>query len=86
MQIREYIDDFEMMCTTYLGVEIDDTEGDLEGESTIKLPIPIEESIYLEERDYTKTYTVNNEFGDTEYYHIKFYKSGDNLVAEFEKQ
>ena len=49
MQIREYMEDFEMMCTTYLGVEIDDTEGDLEGESTIKLPIPIEESIYLEE-------------------------------------
>lgn len=86
MQIREYMEDFEIMCTSYLGIEIDDREGYLKGESTTKLPIPIEESIYLEERAYTKTYTVNNEFGDTEYYDIKFYKEGDNLVAEFEKQ
>lgn len=86
-QVRQYMDEFEMTCTSYLGIEIDNNkEGILSGESKSKLPVPVEESIYLEERTYTKTYVVENELEEkTQYYDIKFYKSGENLVAEFIK-
>ena len=86
-QIRNYMEDFERMCTGYLGIQIDEElEGKLYGESTQKLPIPIEESIYLEERLYSKTYRVEDELeNETRYYDINFYKSGDNLIAEFVK-
>lgn len=86
-QIRSYMEDFERMCTGYLGIQVDEElEGNLYGESTQKLPIPIEESIYLEERLYSKTYRVEDEIADkTKYYDINFYKSGENLVAEFVK-
>ena len=87
IQIRNYMEEFERMCTGYLGIQMDEElEGNLYGESTRKLPIPIEESIYLEERLYSKTYRVEDELeSKTKYYDINFYKSGENLVAEFVK-
>lgn len=85
-QIRNYMEEFERMCTGYLGIEMDEElEGNLYGESTQKLPIPIEESIYLEERLYSKIYRVEELENKTKYYDINFYKSGENLVAEFVK-
>lgn len=83
MQIQQDMDEFERMCTQYIGVDMDiEKEGTLYGESTLKGMIPVEESIYDEERLYSKTYTVKQEDLE-ETYDINFYKKDNNLIAEF---
>ena len=87
VQINNYMNEFERMCTSYLGIEVDEkNEGILYGESKEPVPIPVEESIYNEERLYSKTYTIKKEYEEKERkYDINFYKSENNLVAEFVK-
>lgn len=83
MQIQQDMDEFERMCTQYIGVDMDiEKEGTLYGENTSKGMIPVEESIYNEERLYSKTYTVKQENSE-ETYDINFYKKDNNLIAEF---
>lgn len=83
MQIQQDMNEFERMCTQYIGVDMDiEKEGTLYGESTSKGKIPVEESIYDEERLYSKTYTVKQENSE-ETYDINFYKKDNNLIAEF---
>lgn len=83
MQIQQDMNEFERMCTQYIGVDMDiEKEGTLYGESTSKGMIPVEESIYDEERLYSKTYTVKKEDSE-ETYDINFYKKDNNLIAEF---
>ena len=83
MQIQQDMNEFERMCTEYIGVDMDiEKEGTLYGESTSKGMIPVEESIYDEERLYSKTYTVKKEDSE-ETYDINFYKKDNNLITEF---
>lgn len=83
MQIQQDMNEFERMCTQYIGVDMDiEKEGTLYGESTSKGMIPVEESIYDEERLYSKTYTVKKEDSE-ETYDINFYKKDNNLITEF---
>ena len=75
-QINNYMSEFERMCTSYLGIEVDEkNEGILYGESKEPVAIPLEESIYNEERLYSKTYTIKNEYEEKERKHdINLYK------------
>ena len=83
MQIQQDMNEFERICTQYIGVDMDiEKEGTLYGESTSKGMIPVEESIYDEERLYSKTYTVKKEDSE-ETYDINFYKKDNNLITEF---
>ena len=83
MQIQQDMNEFERMCTQYIGVDMDiEKEGTLYGESTSKGMIPVEESIYDEERLYSKSYTVKKEDSE-ETYDINFYKKDNNLITEF---
>lgn len=84
-QINQYMNEFERLCANYMRTEVDeDKEGTLYGESAQKLRIPIEESIYNEGQVYTKTYIIK-EYDKDQTYDINFYKSENNLTAEFVK-
>ena len=75
------MEEFEMICEGYIGLldEYEETEQ-LYGESTVDYERPIEESIYIEERLYSKTYK-----NEEKEYNINFYKTGENIACELVK-
>lgn len=81
--IRNVMQDFEMTCEGYMEIieqEYEETEH-LYGESSTDFELPIEESIYIEGRLYSKTYkSEENE------YDINFYKQDDKIICEFVKK
>ena len=81
--IRKVMQDFEMTCEGYMEIieqEYEETEH-LYGESSMDFELPIEESIYIEGRLYSKTYkSEENE------YDINFYKQDDKIICEFVKK
>lgn len=96
-QVGGYMQTFIDMCTSYMGVSTDEEAYStiLYGEDTTTAPIPVEESIYLENRLYSLTYRVeDNMYADmnlspsdieetTKEYDINFYRVDNNLVCEF---
>ena len=78
-QVSNILEQFEMLCEEYIGPldEYEETEQ-LYGESDAKFELPLEESIYNEERLYSKIYK-NNE----KEYNINYYKTGENITCEF---
>lgn len=77
-QVEGIIENFESKCKSYLG--IDDEEKGIEvlsGESTVKGAIPIGESIYYENREYSKSYDL-----DEKTYEMNFYKKDAGIVCE----
>lgn len=85
MRINEIMTEFEQKCKNYINV-YDETivTEQLYGESTSKGKIPVEESIYNENRLYSKTYTIEDELEKTEKkYDINFYKKDEAIVCEF---
>ncbi len=98
-QVRGYMDTFEEMCKSYIGVDSDKEAytSTLYENDTTSAPIPLEESIYYENRLYSLTYKVDdtiylndNSLAEkkenvntiTKEYDINFYRSGNNLVCE----
>lgn len=77
-QVNNIMQEFENICEEYIGIlnEYEETEN-LYGESNAKFDLPIEESIYSEERLYSKTYK-----NETKQYDINFYKKGENIICE----
>lgn len=60
-QVQKYMNTFTQMCTDYIGIVDEKPEEErLYGESTEKFAIPLEESIYLENRLYSVTYKSND--------------------------
>ena len=80
-QVSNIMEEFEMICEGYIGLldEYEETEQ-LYGESTVDYERPIEESIYIEERLYSKTYK-----NEEKEYNINFYKTGENIACELVK-
>ena len=78
IQVSNILQQFEMICEGYIGPldEYEETEQ-LYGESDAKFELPLEESIYNEERLYSKIYK-NNE----KEYNINYYKTGENITCE----
>ena len=78
MQISNILQQFEMICEGYIGPldEYDETEQ-LYGESDAKFELPLEESIYNEERLYSKIYK-----NEEKKYNINYYKTGENITCE----
>lgn len=77
-QVEGIIENFESKCKSYL--EIDEEEKGrevLSGESTAKGAIPIGESIYYENREYSKSYELNEKT-----YEMNFYKKDAGIVCE----
>ena len=80
-QVSGIIQTFEEVCKTYMG--IDETYQETEqlyGESTESFARPIEESIYDEERLYSKTYK-----SEENTYDINFYRKDNQIICEFVK-
>ena len=80
-QVSGIIQTFEETCKSYMG--IDETYQETEqlyGESTESFARPIEESIYDEERLYSKTYK-----NEENTYDINFYRQDNQIVCEFVK-
>ena len=77
-QVSNILQQFEMICEEYIGPmdEYEETEQ-LYGESNAKFELPLEESIYNEERLYSKTYK-----SDEKEYNINYYKTGENITCE----
>ena len=77
-QVSNILQQFEMMCEEYIGPidEYEETEQ-LYGESNAKFELPLEESIYNEERLYSKTYK-----NEEKEYNINYYKTGENITCE----
>ena len=77
-QVSNIMEEFEMICEGYIGLldEYEETEQ-LYGESTVDYERPIEESIYIEERLYSKTYK-----NEEKEYNINYYKTGENITCE----
>ena len=77
-EISNVLQQFETTCETYIGLsdEYKETEQ-LYGESTVDYERPIEESIYYDERLYSKTFK-----NEEKKYDINYYKSGENIVCE----
>ena len=77
-QVSNILQQFEMLCEEYIGPldEYEETEQ-LYGESNAKFELPLEESIYNEERLYSKTYKN----GEKEY-NINYYKTEENVICE----
>ena len=87
IKIEEIITEFEQKCQMYLNAN-DETKvrEELYGESTAKGKIPVVESIYDENRLYSKTYTIEDEIDKTEKkYDINFYRSDEKIICEFVK-
>ena len=80
-QVNGIIQTFEETCKNYMG--IDETYQETEqlyGESTESFARPIEESIYDEERLFSKTYK-----SEENTYDINFYRQDNQIVCEFVK-
>lgn len=79
-QVEEIIRDFEEMCKNYLNVSEDDKKSIeiLYGEPSQKEEIPLGESIYNDNRLYSKTYEKEEKT-----YDINFYKNGEKIICEF---
>ena len=77
-QVSNILQQFEMICEGYIGLldEYEETEQ-LYGESDAKFELPLEESIYNEERLYSKTYK-----NEEKEYNINYYKAGENITCE----
>ena len=77
-QVSNILQQFEMLCEEYIGSldEYEETEQ-LYGESDAKFELPLEESIYNEERLYSKTYK-----NEEKEYNINYYKTGENITCE----
>ena len=77
-QVSNILQQFEMICEGYIGPldEYEETEQ-LYGESNAKFELPLEESIYNEERLYSKTYK-----NEEKEYNINYYKTGENITCE----
>ena len=84
IRIEEIMTEFEQKCEMYLNVN-EDTEvrEQLYGESTAKGKIPVVESIYDENRLYSKTYTIEDEIDGPKKYDINFYRSDEKIICEF---
>ena len=80
-QINEIIQTFEEVCKNYMIIDEEYKETDmLYGESSEESELPIEESIYNEERLYSKTYkSEENE------YDINFWRQDNKIICEFVK-
>ena len=76
-QVEEIIENFESKCKSYLGIDEEKGKEEISGESTTKGAIPIGESIYYENREYSKSYDL-----DEKTYEINFYKKGTGIVCE----
>ena len=78
MQVSNILQQFEMICEGYIGPldEYEETEQ-LYGESDAKFELPLEESIYNEERLYSKIYK-----NEEKEYNINYYKTGENITCE----
>ena len=80
IQIRNIMEEFETTCEGYMEIteeEYKETEQ-LYGESTESFERPVEESIYYEERLYSKTYK-----DEEKEYDINFYKKDNRIICEF---
>ena len=77
-QVSNILQQFEMLCEGYIGPldEYEETEQ-LYGESDAKFELPLEESIYNEERLYSKIYK-----NEEKEYNINYYKTGENITCE----
>ena len=77
-QVSNILQQFEILCEGYIGPldEYEETEQ-LYGESNAKFELPLEESIYNEERLYSKTYK-----NEEKEYNINYYKAGENITCE----
>ena len=79
-QIQNIMQEFETVCEGYMEItkgEYKETEQ-LYGESTESFERPVEESIYYEERLYSKTYKS----GENEY-DVNFYREDNKIICEF---
>ena len=81
-QVKNIIEEFENVCEGYMEITDEEyTETDtLFGESTESFERPIEESIYYEERLYSKTYK-----SEENTYDINFYRKDNQIICEFVK-
>ncbi len=80
-EISGIIQTFEETCKSYMGIDEEYKETDtLYGESTESFERPIEESIYYEERLYSKTYK-----SEENTYDINFYRKDNQIICEFVK-
>ncbi len=81
-QVQNIMQEFETLCQGYMGItdeEYTETEQ-LYGESTEIFERPVEESIYYEERLYSKTYK-----SEENTYDINFYRKDNQIICEFVK-
>ena len=80
-EIRNIIQEFENTCQGYMQLTNESEESEmLYGESTENYERPLEESIYYEERLYSKTYKdEENE------YNINIYRKDEKIICEFVK-
>ena len=81
-QVQNIMQEFETMCEGYMEIteeEYTETEQ-LYGESTESFERPLEESIYYEERLYSKTYK-----SEENTYDINFYRQDNKIICEFVK-
>lgn len=80
-QVSGIIQTFEETCKSYMGIDETYKETDiLYGESTESFERPTEESIYYEERLYSKTYK-----SEENTYDINFYRQDNKIICEFVK-
>ena len=81
IRTNEIIQNFEEICKGYMNQAEEYEESEyLYGESKEDVKIPIEESIYYENRLYSKTY--KNEENE---YDINYYKKDEKIICEFVK-
>ena len=77
-QVEGIKDNFEEKCKRFLGIDYNEKgKEELLGESKSKAAIPLGESIYYENREYVKTYTLEDKK-----YEINFYRKHDKIVCE----
>ena len=79
-QVEQIIDEFERMCRSHLNVKEQEKakSENLYGEASQKEEIPLGESIYYDNRLYSKTYEVEEKT-----YDINFYRNGEKIICEF---
>ena len=78
MKVIEIMQEFDNICKTYMATEEYEETDYLYGESKETFKIPLEESIYYEERLYSKTYKSKEKE-----YDINYYKKDDKIICEF---
>lgn len=80
-QVEQIIEQFKAMSIDFIGTEPTEEHEELIGDDIKKLTVPVGESIYYKNSQYTSNYKVN-EIKNIKEYEINVYRKDERIICE----